>query len=133
MDDCSGELLGYTMERLLEAGALDVQYLPAFMKKNRPAWQLQVLCRQEDIERLEQIIFCETTTIGIRRCFMERSVLPRRQASVRTPYGQVQVKLCQTPQGERRYVEYASAAQLAKEQGVPLAAVYEAAVRADLP
>ena len=87
------------MERLLEAGALDVQYLPAFMKKNRPAWQLQVLCCQEDIARLEQIIFSETTTIGIRRCFMERSVLPRKQASVRTPYGQVQVKLCQTPQG----------------------------------
>lgn len=132
MDDCSGEILGYAMELLLAAGALDVQYLPAFMKKNRPAWQLQVLCRQEDIEKLEQIIFSETTTIGIRRCFMERSVLPRRQASVRTPYGQVQVKLCQSPQGERRYVEYASAAQLAREQGVPLREIYAAVERADL-
>lgn len=116
----------------MEAGALDVQYLPAFMKKNRPAWQLQVLCRTEDRDKLEQIIFSETTTIGIRRCLMERSVLPRKQATVRTPYGEVQVKLCQTPQGERRYVEYASAAQIAREQGVPLAAVYEAAARAGL-
>lgn len=117
----------------MEAGALDVQYLPAYMKKNRPAWQLQVICREEYADALEKIIFNETTTIGIRRCFMERSVLSRKQATVRTPYGEVQVKLCQTPQGERRYVEYASAVQLAKAHGVPLAAVYEAAIRADLP
>lgn len=120
------------MERLLAAGALDVQYLPAFMKKNRPAWQMQVLCCEEDADGLEQIIFNETTTIGVRRCVMQRSVLPRRQAEVQTPYGPVQVKLCLTPQGERRYVEYESAARIARERSVPLTAVYEAAVRADL-
>ncbi len=132
MDDCGGEALGYAMERLLQAGALDVQYLPAYMKKNRPAWQLQVLCRPEDAETLENIIFSETTTIGVRRCLMRRSVLPRREATVHTAFGPIQVKLCQTPRGERRYVEYESAARAAREHGVPLRDVYAAAGRADL-
>ena len=67
IDDCGGEVLGYTMERLMENGALDACYLPIYMKKNRPAYMLTVLCRPEDRERLEDIIFEETTTIGIRR------------------------------------------------------------------
>ena len=124
IDDCSGELLGYTLERLLVAGALDAHYQPVFMKKSRPAWELTVICREEDRAKLEALIFAETTTIGIRRARMERTVLPRRRDVVHTAYGDVAVKCCLLDSGERCYVEYDSAAKLAQEQGVPLQDIY---------
>lgn len=124
IDDCSGELLGYTLERLLAAGALDAHYQPVFMKKSRPAWELTVICREEDRAKLEALIFAETTTIGIRRARMERTVLPRRRDVVHTAYGDVAVKRCLLDSGERCYVEYDSAAKLAQEQGVPLQDIY---------
>lgn len=127
IDDCSGELLGYTLERLLAAGALDAHYQPVFMKKSRPAWELTVICREEDRAKLEALIFAETTTIGIRRARMERTVLPRRRDVVHTAYGDVAVKRCLLDSGERCYVEYDSAAKLAQEQGVPLQDIYLAA------
>lgn len=67
LDDCTGECLGYAMECLLAAGARDVFYTPVFTKKNRPAYLLTVLCKEEDRQKLEEIIFMETTSIGIRR------------------------------------------------------------------
>lgn len=88
IDDCTGEALGYVMERLMKAGARDVHYTPVFMKKNRPAYQLNVICKEEDIEKLEGIIFRETTTIGIRRQKMERSVLKRQVKTVKTSLGE---------------------------------------------
>ena len=127
IDDCSGELLGYTLERLLTAGALDAHYQPVFMKKSRPAWELTVICREEDRAKLEALIFAETTTIGIRRARLERTVLPRRRDVVHTAYGDVAVKRCLLENGERCYVEYDSAAKLAQEQGVPLQDIYLAA------
>ncbi|MEL7661005.1 nickel pincer cofactor biosynthesis protein LarC [Acetobacterium wieringae] len=77
IDDCGGEILGFVMERLFEAGARDVHYIPVYMKKNRPAYLLNVICSEADIETLEQIIFEETTTIGIRRIQMESTGLKR--------------------------------------------------------
>lgn len=77
IDDCTGEALGYVMDRLFEAGARDVNYIPVYMKKNRPAYQLNVLCSEETVPRIEEIIFKETTTIGIRRVRMERTVMRR--------------------------------------------------------
>ena len=74
IDDCSGEVLGYTMERLLAAGARDVCYAPIYMKKNRPAYMLHVLCDRRQIPAMEEIIFNETTTIGIRRYKVERTI-----------------------------------------------------------
>ena len=126
IDDASGELLGYTLQRLLEAGALDVHYASVFMKKNRPAWELTVLCREEDRQRLEAIIFAETTTIGIRCVRMQRDILPRRRGVVHTEFGDVKVKLCWVGSSERCYVEYDSAAEIACAQGVPLQDVYMA-------
>lgn len=131
IDDCSGEELGYVMERLFGAGARDVCYSPVYMKKNRPAWLLTVICMPEDIEKLEQIIFCETTTIGIRRIKMERSVLPRKTETVRLPYGEVVVKCCQLPDGQHRYYpEYDSVAALCRESGLPYHGLYEQAALA---
>ena len=83
IDDCSGEVLGFVMERLMKAGARDVHYVPVFMKKNRPAWVLNVICKEEDMETLQNIIFEETTTIGIRYSRMERTILPRETRTFR--------------------------------------------------
>ena len=127
VDDCSGEILGYTLERLLEAGALDVHYTPVYMKKNRPAWELTVLCHGQKREALEEIIFRETTTIGIRRTLMQRDILPRERGEVQTEYGAVQVKLC----GANCYVEYDSAAKIARAQGVALQKIYDAVRKAE--
>ena len=94
IDDCTGEMLGCVMERLFEAGAKDVHYTPVYMKKNRPAYQLNVICNEADITKLEQIIFQETTTIGIRRVRMERTVLKRETRMLETAVGKDLVKIC---------------------------------------
>ena len=124
IDDCSGEVLGFVMERLMKAGARDVHYVPAFMKKNRPAWVLNVLCKEEDMETLQNIIFEETTTIGIRYTRMERTILQREQRAVQTPWGEAQVKVCILNGKEQCYPEYDSVAQLSREKKIPFAEIY---------
>lgn len=125
VDDCTGEALGYVMERLFEAGARDVHYMPVFMKKNRPAWQLNVICKKEDIRKLEQIIFQETTTIGIRRMEMERTVLERELETVQTPYGQAVVKKCRIGEQTRLYPEYDSVAAICGQSGLSFQEAYQ--------
>lgn len=127
IDDCSGEQMGYVMERLFEAGAKDVHYSPAFMKKNRPGYQLNVICSRDDLGRLETIIFRETTTIGIRVQEMERAVLSRKKEVVSTPFGPVEVKLCSGYGVVKAYPEYESTAKISREKGVSFAEVFEAA------
>ena len=124
IDDCSGEALGYVMEELLKAGARDVHYIPVYMKKNRPAWMLNVICLKEDIEKLESIIFKETTTIGIRRVEMERTVLKREMKKVQTVYGEALVKVCMTEGQARYYPEYESVVKICREKGLPYPEVY---------
>ncbi|MCD8147863.1 MAG: nickel pincer cofactor biosynthesis protein LarC [Clostridiales bacterium] len=119
VDDCTGEALGHVMERLQAAGAREVHFFPVYMKKNRPAYQLDVLCDEGDIPTLESILFSETTTIGVRRMKMERTVLPREKRIVSTPLGEAQVKVCTLPDGTRRaYPEYDSVAALCRETGL---------------
>ena len=125
VDDCTGEALGYVMERLFEAGARDVHYMPVFMKKNRPAWQLNVICKKEDIQKLEQIIFQETTTIGIRRMEMERTILERELETVQTPYGQAVVKKCRIGEQTRLYPEYDSVAAICGQSGLSFQEAYQ--------
>jgi uncharacterized protein (TIGR00299 family) protein len=124
IDDCSPEMLGYTLERLLEAGAKDAHYLPVYMKKNRPAYQLDVLCAEEDLPAMEEIIFAETSTIGIRRVRMPRTILKRHSALVETDYGKVRVKVVSAGEIRKVYPEYESVAQTAREKGVPFEMVY---------
>ena len=114
LDDCSGEVLGFVMDELFAAGARDVYYTPIYMKKNRPAVQINIICREEDIEKLQNVLFCNTTTIGVRRCRMERTVLPREIQKIDTPYGKVQVKVCQIGEEVRAYPEYDSVVELCK-------------------
>lgn len=120
VDDCSGEAFGYVMDRLFEAGARDVYYVPVFMKKNRPAYQLSVICKEEDLAKLEQIIFQETTTIGIRRVAMERTVLKREHQIMDTSLGKIAVKVC----GKRIYPEYKSLVSICQEKGISYLEAY---------
>ena len=120
-------------DRLREAGAREVHWLPLYCKKGRPGWQLQVICTHEDIERLQTIIFLETTTNGIRRQVMERVCLSRRFERVTTPWGEVSVKVATLPDGsERAAPEYEDCARLAREHNVPLQRVMQAAQAAAL-
>ena len=131
IDDCSGEVLGFVMERLMKAGARDVHYVPVFMKKNRPAWVLNVICKEEDIETLQNIIFEETTTIGIRYSRMERTILPRETRTLPTPWGEVLAKVCILNGKEQLYPEYESVAQLSREKEIPFAEIYRYIVLAN--
>ena len=125
VDDCSGEILGYVQELLMAQGALDAIYRPVVMKKSRPAYQLQVICRKENQEKLEQIIFQETTTIGIRSYPANRKILERRIEEIETPYGQMKVKICRVDGEERVYPEYEEVKRYCMENGVPLREVYQ--------
>ena len=128
IDDCAGEILGYTMDLLFEAGARDVWFTPIFMKKNRPAYKLSVLCAEEQIRALDAILFRETTTIGVRRYRVERTALPRRFFEVEVPGGTVHIKACQLPDGtEKRYPEYEDVKRIARETGKSYKEVYESA------
>ena len=119
IDDSTGEQLGFAMERLMEAGAKDVHFQPIYMKKNRPAYELIVICEEKDISAMETILFRETTTIGVRRMKMERTTLERKKDIVRTKLGDIEVKVCTLPDGSVRvYPEYESVAKLAKEKDI---------------
>lgn len=125
IDDCTGEALGRTMNKLFDAGARDVNYHPVFMKKSRPGWQLNVICDEEHIEVLEKVIFEETTTIGIRRIKCERHILDRKIESFDTQYGSVEVKVCTLPDGKlRKYPEYESVNDICERTGRPFVEIY---------
>lgn len=106
IDDCTGEALGFVMEMLLGAGALDVWYTPAFMKKNRPAYVVSVLCKAGDVERMEELVLVHTTTIGIRRYPVERTILAREKRNIQTVYGEAKVKVCSYKEHVFYYPEY---------------------------
>ncbi|MGB4587821.1 MAG: nickel pincer cofactor biosynthesis protein LarC [Clostridiaceae bacterium] len=102
LDDCTGENLGYVMEKLLSEGAKDVYYTPIFMKKNRPAYKLSIICKDADKMRLEAIVFKNTTSIGIRSIKMERNILERENMDIMTEFGRIRVKAT-TFDGEKFY------------------------------
>ena len=126
IDDSTGEQLGFVMDELLRAGARDVHYIPVFMKKNRPAYLLNVICTEGDIPEMERIIFRHTTSIGIRRTAMERTVLDRENIRVQFGLGEADVKVC-TFEGKRMYYpEYESVIRIAREREMAFGDVYEA-------
>ncbi|MDO4344389.1 MAG: nickel pincer cofactor biosynthesis protein LarC [Eubacteriales bacterium] len=130
IDDCTGEMLGCAMEKLLEAGALDVCCTPVFMKKNRPAYRLTVLAKPEDGSRMETLIFQHTTTIGIRKRRESRSILERERVWVATPYGKLEAKQVFLENESRIYPEYESAVKAAKENHTSLWEIYRSYGRA---
>lgn len=125
VDDCTGEALSFCMEALFNAGARDVYYSPIYMKKNRPAYELNVICDEAHRTALESIIFQQTTTIGIRRTRYERTMLPRTMVVKKTELGEIRIKHVTLPDGtERWYPEYEDAARIAREQNCSLGDVY---------
>lgn len=125
IDDCSGEALGYIVEKLLSKGARDVHFIPVFMKKNRPAYQLNVVCREEDIEKFEQIIFEETTTIGIRKQKIEMTMLKTELKIIDTSLGKAQVKIYDLKNEKRIYPEYNSIVEICKKSGKSYQEIYQ--------
>lgn len=124
IDDLNGEGLGYAMEKLLEAGARDVSYTPIYMKKNRPAYELSVLCTKEDVSKMEEIIFKETTTIGIRKYALERTILEREIINANTQFGTVRVKRCTVGDSNKYYPEYSDVISLCKKSGRSYQEIY---------
>jgi uncharacterized protein (TIGR00299 family) protein len=129
LDDVTSEAVGFCLEKLLAAGALDAYAVPITMKKSRPALMLTVLARPDDVVRLEEIVFRETTTFGIRRHRAERRKLERRCETVETRFGPIRMNI-----GSRGGVTYTAAPEYedcrrAAEAGnVPLKEVMQAAV-----
>lgn len=131
LDDMTGELVGFVMERLFEAGVRDVWVTPAQMKKNRPAVVLSVLCDPETLPAALQILLRETTTLGVRVQQVERLCLPREFEEVETPYGVVKVKVAKLgDEVVNISPEYEDCRRIALERNVPLKEVMAAAISA---
>lgn len=126
IDDSTPELLGHAMERLLEAGALDVTLEPVYMKKQRPGVRISVLAAPEDQEKMAALLLEETTTVGVRFWQAERRVQPRTFVEVDTPYGRVRMKV--TPAGSAP--EFEDCRRLAAACGKPAREIYAAAIAA---
>ena len=124
IDDCSGETLGYTMEKLLSEGAMDVFCTPIVMKKSRPAHTLTVLCSEQDADRMTEMLFRETTTIGVRRIIMDKVMMDRRIETVDSPIGKVDVKVCSFGDVRRSYPEYESLKRICSEKGMSYSEAY---------
>ncbi len=124
IDDCSGEILGYTEELLFQNGALDVFFTPIFMKKNRPAYRLTVACRKNDLYKLQNIIFRETTTIGIRYRSEYRTELEREKVEIDTKYGKIKAKKVKNNGETYVYPEYDSVKEVAEQNNIPLKELY---------
>jgi hypothetical protein len=130
LDDSNPEWIGFAMERLFAAGALDVTLHPVQMKKNRPGTQVQVLYPPALRERMLEILFAEGTTLGVRFQSWERAALPRERVTVRTEWGPVAGKLARFGARRRFAPEFEACRVIALEHGVPLPEVYRAAERA---
>lgn len=125
IDDCTGEMLGFAMEMILAAGAADVWATPIFMKKNRPAYMLSVLCREDKLEELETLMLTQTTTIGVRRYPVSRTIMDRRNETVSTRFGDARVKVCGYKGKQYFYPEYESVKTICREHGVDFRTAYD--------
>ena len=131
LDDTPGEAIGYCIEKLWQAGALDVATTALQMKKGRPGVLLSVQCSPADADRLAEIVFRETTTLGLRRSTVQRQTLPRRQTKASTAWGEIAGIAATLPDGSERFSpEYDSCREIADKEKVPLADVYAAAKQA---
>ncbi len=133
IDDLNPQAIAYTLEKLLSVGALDVFTQPIGMKKSRSGILLTVICFPEKIEACQEIIFRETTTLGIRHRTQQRAILDRRIESVDTKYGEIKVKIASWGKGENRQIiniqpEYEDCASLARQHNIPWREIYQQAI-----
>lgn len=130
IDDMNPEIFGFLMERLFEDGALDVYWIPVFMKKNRPGTEVRVICHHDKKDVIIKRILSETTTIGVRCHDAERTLLSRKGVEINTRYGSVTVKCITSPDGSTRFVpEYEVCKKIALSKNLPLKVVYENIVK----
>ena len=130
LDDLNPEIMPYVLEKLLAAGALDAWLQPVIMKKGRPAQTLKVLCSPKQRQVMEQIMFTQTTTLGVRAYYVERTALERRWKTVQTPWGEVRVKEGLLDGKVVNAVpEFEDCKKIAEANGVPLKAVETAALQ----
>ncbi|MBU0996195.1 MAG: nickel pincer cofactor biosynthesis protein LarC [Proteobacteria bacterium] len=130
IDDMNPEILGFVMERLFEAGALDVCFIPVFMKKNRPGTQIQVISNEPATEKLIHIILAETTSTGARHYLAERRILERESILIETRVGKIQAKRIVQPDGSVKIVpEYDALKKIALEKKVPLKTLFDAVLK----
>lgn len=125
LDDMTPEAIGFAKEQLLSGGALDVYTVSIEMKKSRPGVLLEVLCREEDEERLIKLLFMHTTTLGIRQSVHHRYTLSRTTETIMTPFGPVRKKVASGYGVTRSKFEYEDVARIAKEQNVSLEEVLQ--------
>ena len=125
IDDCGGELFGYTQELLFKNGALDVFFTPIYMKKNRPAYRMTVACKRKDMLKLQNIIFRETTTIGMRYRFEYRTELEREMVTIDTKYGKINAKKVNNNGEIYIYPEYEKIKEIALKNNIPLKDLYK--------
>lgn len=130
LDDWSPEFWPHVAARLMEAGALDVSFIPIQMKKGRPGFLLRLLADPAHALQLKEIVFTETSAVGLRFQTMQRLTLPRTNIELETPWGTVRAKQTETPDGIRITPEYEDCARLASAYDIPLQQVYAVAVQA---
>jgi uncharacterized protein (TIGR00299 family) protein len=130
IDDLDAQVFGYLMEKALAAGALDIFYTPAQMKKNRPGVLVTLLCKPEDRERMTEIIFRETTTLGVRYRNEQREVLTREFVIAETEYGPIRIKVSRAPDGRvmNASPEFEDCKAAAERRQAPLRDVQRAAI-----
>lgn len=124
LDDITGEMAGYALERLMEAGALDAFYTPIYMKKNRPGVHLTVLSRFSDVRKMEELILKETTTIGLRKYPVDRLCMNRHNRMLKTPLGEVSMKVATYGDILKETPEYEDVKRLAKESQKSLGEIF---------
>lgn len=125
LDDTNPEWLGFLMERLFEAGALDVVFSPGYMKKNRPAVLVQVMGKPQQKDQLMDLLFSESTTLGVRFHFTQRRILERSSVEMDSPWGRMKVKKVFRPDGSFHLLpEFEECRRIAKKKGVPMKDMY---------
>lgn len=129
LDDMNPQIFGYLLEKALAAGALDVFAVPVQMKKSRPGTLVTILCKPEDEGKFQEMLFAETTTLGVRSHLVERRALPRECVKVRTKFGEVRIKVARS-EGRACHAspEFDDCRKLAEEKNVPLHEVMEQAM-----
>jgi uncharacterized protein (DUF111 family) len=131
IDDLNPEIYAHVMDRLFSSGALDVYMTPIQMKKNRPGTQLSVLCVEQDSFKIQEILFLETSTLGIREVGLRRHSLKRELQKVATSWGAVSVKIAHLPNGEIKFApEHEDCRKLAQQHGVALREIYNTVIKA---
>ena len=130
LDDMNPQIYGYFLEKALAAGALDVFATPVQMKKNRPGFLITVLCSPESESKFQQMLFAETTTLGVRSMSAHRRILPREWVKVSTKFGDIRMKVSRVNGDIRQAApEFDDCRKLASEKNVPLQQILDEAMR----